>query len=78
MDKYRKQNFKEALPELHKILKGYDPTYNTIRKVKQSMGLIKDASIISIIQEDIPETSDLQYTQIQLIHKKDPIRTKNK
>ena len=78
MDQYRKQSFKTALPELHNVLKDHCIEYNEIVRLKKALGLKQKESIIKVDQRGVRDAADLQYTQIQVIHKEDPPWIKNK
>jgi pyruvate-formate lyase-activating enzyme len=70
MDKYRKQRIEDSMPELYEMLGKHDPlNYAEDKIIKATKGL-DDAYIVNVQTQDVEDTNQLEYVQIQILRKK--------
>ena len=70
MDRYRSQKFENELPELYSLLEKYDPLQTAAEKITGTLDILKDAYVVNMQTQDVEDTNQLEYVQIQILRKK--------
>ena len=70
MDKYRGQRIEDAMPELYVMLEKHDPLNYAEDKILKATEGLDDAYIVNVQTQDVEDTNQLEYVQIQILRKK--------
>ena len=71
MDKYRKQRIENVMPELYNMIKSYDPLNYSEGKILKAAEKLDNAYIVNLYENDVKDSNELQYTQIQILSEKE-------